>query len=97
MPERSCIRWRLLALSLAVPLFAALVLFGGGLQGDTALYAGGFNPVSAGKCLWEALVCVGMGLLMLAVYRRHFDAAGAGRPMAFRQRVRRLSDPSRRS
>ena len=23
-------------------------------------------PVSAGKCLWEALVCVGMGLLMLA-------------------------------
>jgi peptidoglycan/LPS O-acetylase OafA/YrhL len=51
-------------------------LFGGGLQGETAQYAGGFNPVSAGKCLWEALVCVGMGLLMLAVYRRHFDRQG---------------------
>ena len=36
----------------------------------------GFNPVSAGKCLWEALVCVGMGLLMLVVYRRYFDAQG---------------------
>jgi peptidoglycan/LPS O-acetylase OafA/YrhL len=74
--ERCCIRWGLLALSLAAPLFVALVLFGGGLSGDTALYAGGFNLVSAGKCLWEALVCVGMGLLMLAVYRRHFDTQG---------------------
>jgi len=51
-------------------------VFGGGLQGDTAKYSGGFNPVSAGKCLWEALVCVGMGLLMLAVYRRHFNEQG---------------------
>ena len=75
--ERSCVRWGLLALSFSVPLFAALVAFGGGLSGDTALYAGGFNLVSAGKCLWEALVCVGMGLLMLAVYRRYFDAQGA--------------------
>ena len=74
--ERSCVRWGLLALLLSVPLFAALVVFGGGLSGDTTLYAGGFNLVSAGKCLWEALVCVGMGLLMLAVYRRYFDAQG---------------------
>jgi glucans biosynthesis protein C len=73
LPERCCIRWGTLALALAVPLFAALILLGGGLRGETAQYAGGFNPVSAGKCLWEALVCVGMGLLMLAVYRRNFD------------------------
>jgi glucans biosynthesis protein C len=76
LPDRFCMRWATLALSLSVPLFAALILFGGGLQGDTASYAGGFNPVSAGKCLWEALVCVGMGFLMLAVYRRHFTAQG---------------------
>jgi peptidoglycan/LPS O-acetylase OafA/YrhL len=79
VPDRLCLRWASLALSLSVPLFAVLILFGGGLQGDTASYAGGFNPVSAGKCLWEALVCVGMGWLMLAVYRRHFDTQG---PMA---------------
>ena len=76
LPDPACVRWAVRALALAVPLFAALVLFGGGLQGDTALYAGGFNPVSAGKCLWEALVCVGMGLLILAAYRRYFDAQG---------------------
>lgn len=76
LPERSCIRWASLALTFAIPLFAALIVFGGGLQGETAQYAGGFNPVSAGKCLWEALVCVGMGLLMLAVYRRYFNGQG---------------------
>jgi glucan biosynthesis protein C len=76
LSDRACFRGAWLSLSLCIPLFAALVLFGGGLQGDTALYTGGFNPVSAGKCLWEALVCVGMGLLMLAVYRRYFDVQG---------------------
>jgi glucan biosynthesis protein C len=76
LPERFCIQWASLALTLAIPIFAALIVFGGGLQGETAQYAGGFNPVSAGKCLWEALVCVGMGLLMLAVYRRHFNGQG---------------------
>jgi glucan biosynthesis protein C len=76
LPERLAMRWGAFALAFAVPLFAVLILFGGGLQGEIAQYAGGFNPVSAGKCLWEALVCVAMGLLMLAAYRRHFDRQG---------------------
>lgn len=83
-PARICLLWGSIALALSVPLFAALIVFGGGLQGETAQYAGGFNPVSAGKCLWEALVCVGMGLLMLAIYRRYFNEQG---PV-----VRQLSD-----
>lgn len=76
LADRCCLRWGALALAISAPFFAALVLFGGGLKGDTALYAGGFNLVSAGKCLWEALVCVGMGILILAVYRRYFDTQG---------------------
>jgi fucose 4-O-acetylase-like acetyltransferase len=75
-PPRRSTTWAAVALSASVPLFAALILFGGGLQGDTASYSGGFNAVSAGKCLWEALVCVGMTILLLAVYRRHFNAQG---------------------
>jgi glucans biosynthesis protein C len=77
LSERACLLWGALAISFATPLLAALILFGGGLQRETAQYAGGFNPVSAGKCLWEALVCVGVGFLMLAVYRRYFDAQGS--------------------
>ena len=76
LSDRYCFRAAALLLGLSVPLFAALILFGGGLQGDTAAYSGGFNTVSAGKCLWEALVCVGMTFLILAVYRRWFDAQG---------------------
>jgi len=76
LPERFCIRFGTIALVGSVPLIAVLILFGGGLQGETQQYSGGFNWVSAGKCLWESLVCVGMGLLMLAVYRRHFDRQG---------------------
>lgn len=76
LSDRFSFRTAALTLGLSVPLFVALILFGGGLDGDTSVYAGGFNPVSAGKCLWEALVCVGMALLILAVYRRAFDAQG---------------------
>ncbi|MBR0797088.1 acyltransferase family protein [Bradyrhizobium jicamae] len=76
IPERFCVRAGRLMLAASVPLIGALILFGGGLSGDTQLYSGGFNWVSAGKCLWEALVCVGMGLLMLAIYRGHFDGQG---------------------
>ncbi|HWX05000.1 MAG TPA: acyltransferase family protein [Bradyrhizobium sp.] len=84
LPDRLCLRWASATLALAVPLFAGLLLFGGALQGQTAPYAGGLNAVSAGKCLWEALVCVGVGLAMLAVYRRSFDSQN--------EVTRRLSD-----
>ena len=78
LSERVCILWASATLTAAVPLFAALLVFGGALSGQTAQYVGGFNLVNAGKCLWEALVCVGMGLLMLAVYRRNFDRQNEG-------------------
>ena len=52
---------------------AALVMLGGAVEGHTRAYSGGLNPVSAGKCLWEALVCVGMSLIVLSVYRSAFD------------------------
>ena len=76
LSDRFCLRAAAFALGLSVPLLAALVLLGGGLHGDTAEYSGGFNAVSAGKCLWEALVCLGMTFLIIAVYRRTFDAQG---------------------
>ena len=76
LPDGICLRRAALALALSVPLFAMLILFGGGLEGETSQYAGGFNVVSGAKCLWEALVCVGMAFLLLALFRRYFDAQG---------------------
>jgi len=77
--DRFCFRAAALILSISIPLFGALIVLGGGLEGDTAKYSGGFNLVSAGKCLWEALVCVGMALLILAAFRRWFNTQ---RPVA---------------
>lgn len=55
---------------------ALLIAFGGALQGHTNGYNGGFNPVSARKCLWESMVCVGMSLGLIAAFRRGFNTQG---------------------
>jgi glucans biosynthesis protein C len=74
--EANAMRWSLVALSLSVPVLAVLVFMGGALQHDTSQYGGGFNLVSAGKSLWEALVCVGMAFGLIGLYRRCFDRQG---------------------
>ncbi|MEW6644706.1 MAG: acyltransferase [Pseudomonadota bacterium] len=76
LPDAFCRRWATWTLGPAIPLYALLIILGGALQGQTDGYSGGFNLVSAGKCLWEALVCVGVGLALLAIYRRRFDTSG---------------------
>ena len=76
LAKRRGLLWAALALTASIPIFAALIAFGGALQGNTAPYAGGLNLVSAGKSLWEAMVCVGMALLLIALYREHFNTQG---------------------
>lgn len=77
LPDRLCARWGLVALLLGSPFFVLLIVFGGALEGHTAAYSGGFNWVSAGKCLWEAVLCVGVSLALIALYRRFLDRQGA--------------------
>ena len=76
LPTRLCRRWGLVALVGGAVLFAALIAFGGALDKDMSRYAGGFNWVSAGKCAWEALVCIGISLGVLALYQRHLAGQG---------------------
>jgi glucans biosynthesis protein C len=77
LPDRLCWRWGLAAVLVGALLFAALIVFGGALQGRTASYGGGLNWVSAGKCLWESTVCVGASLALIAGFRRFFNRQGA--------------------
>jgi surface polysaccharide O-acyltransferase-like enzyme len=74
LPEPFCVRLGALLLALSLPLLVVLAAIA--LQGDTALYNGGLNAASGGRCLWEALVCIGMSLLLVALFRRHFDRQG---------------------
>lgn len=43
---------------------------------DSDQLNGGFNLLSALRCLWEALVCVGVSYLLIALYRRSFNVQG---------------------
>jgi glucans biosynthesis protein C len=76
LDERFCLRCSALTLAAAAPLYVALLILGGAFNDDLSAYSGGLNAVSAGKCLWEALVCVGASFFLLAAYRRHFDRQG---------------------
>ena len=43
---------------------------------DASRFDGGLNLLSAVRCLWEALVCVGMSYLLIALYRKYFNEQG---------------------
>jgi len=81
LPQPLASRWAIGTLLLSLPLLVVLVVAGGALSHDTTQYSGGLNLVSAGKSLWESLVCVGMSFALVALYRRHFDHQG--RPAKF--------------
>ena len=68
-------------LGLAAPLWPALLVAGGALTGARGAYVGGPTWQSAGLCLWEALVCVGMSAAVLAGFRAW--RAGQGRLSRF--------------
>jgi glucan biosynthesis protein C len=60
----------------AAALFAALLIYGGAIHGDTSRYSGGYNIVSFGKSVWESAVCVGASLAIVVGYREIFDVQG---------------------
>jgi hypothetical protein len=64
-------------LGLAAPLWPALLVAGVALTGHRDAYVGGLTWQSAGLCLWEALICVGMCAAVLAGFRAW--RAGQGR------------------
>ena len=54
-------------------IWIVIVAFAVARPGEAARLNGGLNLPSALKCLWEALVCVGMSYSLLALYRRYFN------------------------
>ena len=77
LPAREGTAWAIAFVGLAIPLFVALLIYGGAMDGDTSRYAGGANWVSFFKCVWESLVCVGMTFGLVVLYRAQFDRQGA--------------------
>ena len=65
------------ALSAAAAIWVFVVAWATVFPNEAGQFNGGLNPLSAVKCLWEALVCVGMSYLLLGVYRRYFNDQGS--------------------
>jgi hypothetical protein len=70
-----------LCVGLAMAMWLPLLSLGGGLRGDTAPYAGGLTWQSAALSVWEALICVGMSMGVLAGFRTWM--AGQGKAAKF--------------
>lgn len=64
------------ALAGSCAIWTVIVVFAVARPGEAAQLDGGLNLPSALKCLWEALVCVGMSYLLVALYRKYFNSQG---------------------
>jgi hypothetical protein len=66
----------------AMLMWLPLLVLGGALRpGGISAFSGGATWQSAGLCLWEALICIGMSFAVLAGFRRWL--AGEGRAAKF--------------
>lgn len=74
--SRSAQNWALCSLGMAAPLLLLLVLIRPSLGDNTNVYNGGANWISACKCLWEALICIGMSFAIISGYRQRFNRQG---------------------
>ncbi len=76
-PDRLAVRWSIGTLLMSIPLLLMLIVARGSSHLDKAAFNGGYNFVSAIKCLWEALVCLGMSIGLLSLYRHRFNHQAA--------------------
>lgn len=64
------------ALAAAVAIWVFIVTRALSHPDDMSQLDGGLNLLSAVRCLWEALVCVGVSYLLIDLYRRYFNEQG---------------------
>jgi peptidoglycan/LPS O-acetylase OafA/YrhL len=62
------------ALAASCAIWIVIVVFAAARPDEAAQLDGGMNLPSALKCIWEALVCVGMSYLLIALYRKYFNS-----------------------
>lgn len=75
--DEFCLRAGGLCVGVAMLAWLPLLVFGGALASDgAAAFSGGWTWQSAAMSGWEALICVGMSLLVLAGFRRWLSGQG---------------------
>jgi glucan biosynthesis protein C len=73
---RATARTSLGALATAAAIWIYIVVRVVTHSDDAGQLNGGINVLSALKCVWEALTCVGMSYVLIALFRRYFNEQG---------------------
>jgi hypothetical protein len=76
LPFAAGIRWLMLALTVGVAAWLAIVITGGALQGNIKAYSGGWHWQSAAINTWEAFTGVGLCFGFLVLFREKFNFQG---------------------
>jgi surface polysaccharide O-acyltransferase-like enzyme len=69
IPDRTGMRWFSTVLIATPPIWAALMILGGALQGRND-FSGGMNGPALGYAFWEAFVAIGFSLGLVVFFRR---------------------------
>ena len=69
--------WGVGGLAIAILGWAALLGFGGALEGRLAAYGGGWHWQAAGMDVWRSFTCAALTLGLVTLYRDRFDHQGA--------------------
>ena len=67
------LRWGVTALVAGCVLWPILIVSGGALRGSFASFDSGWHWQNLGMCLWAALICVGVSLGLIALFREKLN------------------------
>lgn len=70
------VTWLVLAMTLGMLAWLAIMVGGGALTGKAAAYSGGWHWQSAALDMWESLTCVGVCLGLLVLFRDELGFQG---------------------
>lgn len=62
---------------LLIVLLPVIMIWGGALEGKGDAFRGGINVLAAIYAFWEPVLCVGISMQLLALFRAHFNRANA--------------------
>jgi glucan biosynthesis protein C len=76
LPHEFALRWGAAALVVGCLLWPALIGLGGALRGSAAAYDSGWHWQNVVMCIWAALICVGVSLGLIALFREKLNVQG---------------------
>jgi glucan biosynthesis protein C len=76
IPDSMGILWLCAAVILVLILFPALVVAGGGLNGDITPFAGGLHWQCLAYAIWEQVTGVAIIIALLVLFRKHLNHRG---------------------